>query len=610
MGIQEDTQSDVREWKRVEEKLWQQAQIMDQIHDSVIATDLNCQITSWNRGAERMLGYTAAEAIGRSTAFIYPEEEQEFLRRQIVEQVHVKGSHQTEVRLITKRGEYIYAHLALSVLKDSAGVITGMIGYSVDITERKRAEEALRESEAQYRDLVEHSQDLICTHDLKGRLLYVNPAAAQALGYETRELLQITMPDLLAPQGRPLFDAYLAQIRRDGSSTGLMRMLTRAGEERIWEYHNTLRTDGVIAPVVRGIAHDVTDKRRVEKALRLSEEKFSKAFRLSPVNISIASLEEGRFLDVNDTLARNTGFTRDEIIGHTIRELGLWAQPDERTTLVDQVKQHGRVQNVEVDVRNKSGETRVALCSAEAINMGGEQCLLVVSQDITNRKRAQEERRRLSGQLLRLQDEARRKMARDLHDSIGQDLVALAATLSQLDASIPSSGRKLRALVSQCRALTDQCLREVRTISYLMHPPMLDEAGLEDAIRHYVDGFAQRTGIRVELEVSSHFARMKPDVELALFRVVQESLTNIQRHSGSAHAKIRLESDSENITLELSDRGSGISRNEPTQNGELPFRPGVGIQSMQERVKFIGGRLDIERSNNGTTVHVTLPVHG
>jgi two-component system NarL family sensor kinase len=184
---------------------------------------------------------------------------------------------------------------------------------------------------------------------------------------------------------------------------------------------------------------------------------------------------------------------------------------------------------------------------------------------------------------------------------------ALATTLSQLHASVPSSGRKLRKLASECLALADQCIREVRTLFYLLHPPMLDEAGLEDAFRHYVKGFAERTGIEVELEISPRLGRMKPGVELALFRVVQESLTNIQRHSGSFQAKIRIERDPREITLEISDKGSGIPGNLPRLNGKLSFGLGVGIPSMHERVKLIGGQLGIESSSGGTTVRVTIP---
>jgi signal transduction histidine kinase len=222
---------------------------------------------------------------------------------------------------------------------------------------------------------------------------------------------------------------------------------------------------------------------------------------------------------------------------------------------------------------------------------------------------ANEELRRLSGQLLLSQDEERRRIARDLHDSTGQDLVALATALSQLHASIPSSSRRLRKLASECQALAEQCIREIRTLSYLLHPPMLEEEGLEDAIQLFVEGFTKRSAIQVELEVSPQLGRLDADVELALFRVVQESLNNIQRHSGSPRAKIRVARNPQEITLEVSDAGSGISEKQPMRDGEIPFKPGVGIPSMHERVKLIGGQLTIDSSSCGTIVRVTIRIN-
>jgi signal transduction histidine kinase len=222
---------------------------------------------------------------------------------------------------------------------------------------------------------------------------------------------------------------------------------------------------------------------------------------------------------------------------------------------------------------------------------------------------ANEELRSVSGQLLLLQDEERRRIARDLHDSTGQDLVALATTLSQLRASIPSSSRRLRKVASECQALAEQCIREIRTLSYLLHPPMLEEAGLEDAIRLFVEGFTKRSAIQVELEVSPQLGRLGPDAELTLFRVVQESLNNIRRHSGSPRAKIRVARNPQEIKLEVSDAGRGISEKQPMQDGEIPFRLDVGIPSMRERVKLIGGQLTIDSSSSGTIVRVTIGIN-
>src|SRR5580693_4758397 len=197
---------------------------------------------------------------------------------------------------------------------------------------------------------------------------------------------------------------------------------------------------------------------------------------------------------------------------------------------------------------------------------------------------ANQELRRLSGQLLLLQDEERRRIARDLHDSTGQDLVALATALSQLRASIPSSSRRLRKLASECQALAD-------------------------AIRLFVEGFTKRSAIQVELEVSPELGRLGPDAELTLFRVVQESLNNIQRHSGSPRAKIQLARNPQEITLEVSDAGSGISEKQPMRDGEIPFKLGVGIPSMHERVKLVGGQLTIDSSSSGTIVRVTIRIN-
>jgi len=227
--------------------------------------------------------------------------------------------------------------------------------------------------------------------------------------------------------------------------------------------------------------------------------------------------------------------------------------------------------------------------------------------DIEDRKRAEEELRHVSGLLLRLQEEERRRIARDLHDSTGQDLVALATMLSEVRGLIPSARRKARKLLHECKALADRSIGDVRTLSYVLHPPVLDEAGLGDAIRDYVRGFGARSRIRVELDLSPRLGRIAREVELVVFRVVQESLTNIQLHSGSLQAKIRIDRNSD-LTVEISDRGRGASEDPSREKKQMGFKIGVGIASMQERVRLIGGRLDIDSTEQGTTVRVTIPL--
>ena len=178
--------------------------------------------------------------------------------------------------------------------------------------------------------------------------------------------------------------------------------------------------------------------------------------------------------------------------------------------------------------------------------------------------------------------------------------------LGQLRDAIPLDKEKSTALLSECKLLTNQCIREIRTLSYLLHPPDLEQVGLIKAIRSYVKGFSQRSGIKVELELSAQLERMGRVVELTLFRVVQESLINIQRHSGSSRATIRFQRSSD-LTLEIRDYGNRASAH-VKMGKEIQVRPGVGISSMQERVNSIRGRLDVDSTGEVTTVRVTIPV--
>jgi PAS domain S-box-containing protein len=535
---------------------------------------------------------------------IHPEDREQVLTS--LERLENTNRFEEEFRIVCQSGALKWLRAIGFNVKDPAGVIQTIVGTVQEITARKEMEVVLRESEDRYRDLVEHSTDLICTYNLEGRLLSVNEMPARLLGYSREELLKKPMREFLLPEARSQFDESLLRIKRDGFVEGSMVVLTKTGERRVWEYHNTLRTDGVSTPIVRGIAHDVTDQKRIESALRLSEEKFSKTFLASPYAIVISTMEDGRLLDVNDSFVRIMEFSREESIGRTSSELGLW-NLNNREDLLNEIRQTGRVRSKQITLQTKSGKLLVVNYSAELIEVGGRKRLLSVCEDITERKQAEEQLRRLSGQLLRSQDEERRSIARDLHDSTGQNLVVLAASLAQLQDSMPLTSRKSRKLVSESQALADQCIREVRTLSYLLHPPMLEEAGLEDAICLYVEGFTRRSGIHVELEVSPQFGRLERDVELTFFRVVQESLNNVRRHSGSLQAKIRIGRDSRNITLEISDGGRGVHGNEP--NGKSSLGLGVGIASMEERVKLIGGRLYLESDCCGTLVRVTVPLN-
>jgi signal transduction histidine kinase len=214
--------------------------------------------------------------------------------------------------------------------------------------------------------------------------------------------------------------------------------------------------------------------------------------------------------------------------------------------------------------------------------------------------------RDLSARLLQMQDDERRRIARELHDSVGQLLVGLSLNMSTVRAEIERL-TKAATVLSDSENLIQEMSKEVRTISHLLHPPLLDEAGLTSAIRWYIDGFAQRSNIKVELDCPDDFGRLPRDVETAMFRLVQESLTNIHRHSGSLVAKIRCRRTHERIFIDVEDHGTGIPAEKLAALASVGT-PGVGLRGMRERVRQLGGDLEIKSDAKGTTVAARLPV--
>jgi signal transduction histidine kinase len=228
-----------------------------------------------------------------------------------------------------------------------------------------------------------------------------------------------------------------------------------------------------------------------------------------------------------------------------------------------------------------------------------------VVQDVTDSKRAQEDLRRLWRLMLQGRDEERRRMARELHESAGQSLAALKMNLSRLHESLPKSRKLAQTLWRTSVELADAAVREVRTVSYLMHPPLLDEAGLAPALRWYARGFAERSKIVVTVDIADDFGRASQEVEMTVFRVVQEALTNVHRYSGSKTAGIHVWREGGRLFAEVKDEGCGLTV--ASQGSQTP--PGVGIAGMRERVQHLNGAFEIESSpGRGTVVRVTLPL--
>jgi signal transduction histidine kinase len=232
---------------------------------------------------------------------------------------------------------------------------------------------------------------------------------------------------------------------------------------------------------------------------------------------------------------------------------------------------------------------------------------LKVQERTADLKTANDSLRELSSRLQQMRDEERRQIARELHDSVGQLLAALSmniAVVQRQSDRLDSAGS--RAL-SENAAMVDQISREIRTISHLLHPPLLEAAGLASALRWYVDGFSERSKIKVEVDIPKEFGRLSDEMEIAIFRMVQECLTNIHRHSGGSSATIRVHEEDHHLRVEIQDQGKGIPLEKQAQLSSST-RTGVGFRGMRERLRQLGGVLEIRSDSTGTAVTATLPL--
>jgi len=273
------------------------------------------------------------------------------------------------------------------------------------------------------------------------------------------------------------------------------------------------------------------------------------------------------------------------------------------------------------------------LASTELVTVqskAGPVCRVAFVLDITQRKRSQERQkrvleglkhelhsrtmalRRLSGELLRAQDAEHRRIARELHDSIGQYLVALKLDLHKLGGLAPnstySSENQGEEYLSECLRLVERCLAETRTLSHLLHPPLLDEAGFISAAHWYIDGFSKRSGIQVERELPDSSIRLPRAIELVLFRTLQEALTNVYRHSGSKTASIDLGVSAERVVLKIGDRGRGMDPAMVHKFEKRGVGVGVGLSGIRERVNELKGQLEIRSCHRGTMLRVRMPL--
>jgi len=539
--------TDVTERKNSHDATGLLAAIVASSDDAIVSKTLGGVITSWNKGAETLFGYTAAEAVGQHITLIVPtdrhSEENDILMRLSRGE---KIDHFETVRQ-HKDGRLVEVSVTISPVKDSGGRIIGASKVARDITAKRQTDRALATGARQQKALFHLADELHRANSMEEVYNAGLNAILDALQCNRASILLFDDAGIMRFRSwRGLSSEYRAAV--DGHSAW------RAGENNP-------------QPVcIRSVAS--ADLPESLKSTVQKEGIVALAF--IPL-ISNGRLI-GKFMAYFNAPHR---FTGDEI------ELSL--------TIARQLA-------FAIDRKR----------SDEALQRSEEQFRQLTKSLDAEVSKQTEQVRTLTHDLLRIQDEERRHIARELHDSAGQTLAVLGMNLDMIMNDATRASAPLAERLQEVQTFVRQLQREIRTTSYLLHPPLLDESGLASALSFYVDGLKERSGIAVTLDIAANIGRLPSGTELGIFRLVQECLTNIHRHSGSNTAEIKLFCDRDNVRVEVADQGTGIA---PERLAQIRSGgAGVGIRGMEERLRPFGGSVQIQSDSNGTRVLALIPL--
>jgi PAS domain S-box-containing protein len=709
------TSMDVSTWRWAERQVRRYGALVQSSSDAIVSTDLDGTIESWNPAAERLYGYTEAEAIGKPIALIAPPGGESEVARNTValRQGAAQGPYETQ--RIRRDGGVIHVSVTVSPIRDASGRVAGMSGIVRDITERKRIEMALRESEERFRVALRGSAIFVGTMDRELRYTWVYNTrhgfrSEDVLGKRPDELIEVDevngMMELLREvlssgagrrrevsgrtRGERWFYDQIVEPLRDerGEVIGLtlaamdITERKRAEEEAArlasfpqmspmsivevdaagkisfmnpaaerlfpelravspdhpfvagaWTLIGEAQGEGEVFRTreirvaqtwyaqdihalpdhsrLRIYASDVTERKRAEDTLRRSEAMF-RLLAENATDIISRHAPDGTLLYVSPACRKLLGYDAQELVGCSPLD---FIHPDDAiaATPPSEALHQPTSYSVTFRFRRKDGTYAwlESLGHAEWDQRTGAVTEIhAASRDITDRmlveeqlRRQGEELRALARHLESVREEEHTRMARDIHDELGQSLTALRLDLSWLGKKLPEAGAAVQRRIGAMVALTEGTIEAGRRIVAELRPPILDDLGVVPAVEWYVDHFAKRAGLRYELDLGSSALAADKDVAVIVYRIVQEALTNVARHAQAKHVTVRLGEQDGALTLEIHDDGRGICED------AIASPRSLGIVGMRERAGARGGSLTVARApGGGTTVHLTFPV--
>lgn len=607
----------INDVKQREEELRYQALIMENSTDIIVTTDLNYNVRSWNKIAENYYGYTGSEAVGKVlgdlVTFNFKEGEEEQAKI-ILERTGVwKG----EVSFDSKWGETIYLLHTITVVRDSDGNMTGVMGVSRDITERKRAEEKLQQSELFYRHLIADSLDSILLLDASGTITFASPSIRHVLGYEPAEVVGDNGFGYVHPDDR---EWATVSLQREVEENPEFKFITIRLQKKdgtwLWcsvRGHNLLNNPHIAKVVV--YFHDDSLRKKANDALKESEHRFRNMISDLVLGVLLQDHEKNilihnkAILDILRISEQElTPQKLNDIMRQAIRENGTEFKKDQ-WPIVKVLQTRKPVHDVVVGITTKGSSEKTWLlvnCNPVLDEAGNVIHIISTVIDVTERKKLEQkllqekigQQKLLTQATIDGQEKERKEIGKELHDNIGQQLTTTKLYLDLARSS--ATGETLEMVTLALKSVSD-VINEIRSISHSLVPQTLGDLGLVESIAELIDAIGVVKLMNIVFEHRSFGEEGIPENQkLMFYRIIQEQLNNVVKHANAQHVTITLQSKNDFITLVIKDDGEGFDL--------VQMRKGLGLTNIKNRAELFGGTVNIITTpGKGCTLKVMVP---
>jgi PAS domain S-box-containing protein len=547
-------------------------------------------------------GYAREEVIGKTTRDlnIYVDYQD---RKKLIAELREQGALQEyESRARTKDGRILDLLVFVEPVKLKGEQC--ILSTAYDITERKRIEEALRQSEERYRELFENAKDALYVHDLGGRYTSFNRAAEKLSGFTRDEIIGKHFSNFVAPTHlRNARENLCRKLDVEGETTYEIDLITKDRRRVPVEVSSRLIFENGEPIGVQGVARDITERKRADEArarIALIVESSDDAI--------IGKTIDGTILSWNSGAEKIYGYSAREVIGCHVSILVPTDRQHEIAGHLEILRRGESINHYETLGNRKDGKLINVSLTISPIRDARNHVVGVstIARDVTRNKLAEEALQTFSRRLIEAQEAERKHIARELHDEIGQVLTAVRINLQSLQSSMPPASQPSR--IDESLGIVDEALDRVRELSLNLRPPVLDNLGLNSALRWYIDRYARRSGIVADLQSDLEDGRrLQMELETACFRIVQEALTNVARHAQATHVLVSLKRSNGSLELDIKDNGVGF--NVETLLKTSPSAWALGLRGMEERAVAVHGCLKVDSAPmRGTEVKASFPL--